>query len=143
MKKSGFTLVELLVIICIIGVLCALTIPAFVAVREAIEQQKVEELSMRLNQPITGIFTCKNKYPISWDGKEYMLVDLRSPDNSVIVACCWGKNEIAKYAQFEINGNYTVILGRKIKVKNDIFHIVDDVKEINLPKIEAVPVEKE
>jgi competence protein ComGC len=138
MKRNGFTLVELLVLICILGVLCALILPAFIAIKNKNAEQKETPTT-------TASFLCTNKYPLVGDnGVEYFMLNLKAADESVTVACCDGDGKITRFAQFDSGNYYEVTFKGKIKIKNEDFPIVVNVKRFVLPqsaeKPEPVPV---
>lgn len=135
MKRNGFTIVELLVVIAIIGILAALLLPAIAAI---MNRQQVDT-------PVTtGSFLCNNKYPVYENDVEFFMLNLKTSDESVTVACCEGDGKITRYAQFEPGSYYEVTFKGKIKIKGEEFPIVIGTKRFVLPqsveKPEPVPV---
>ncbi|MEG2353030.1 MAG: type II secretion system protein [Clostridium sp.] len=65
MKKKGFTLVELLVVIAMMGILLAISVPGFVqSVNKSKEMERVKHEEM-INTSLRQYYAIELKYPVS------------------------------------------------------------------------------
>jgi prepilin-type N-terminal cleavage/methylation domain-containing protein len=78
-KRSGFTLVEMLVVIAIIGVLVALMLPAINMAREKARQTQCANYQGQLGQAVLSYETSKQRFPgvVNWVNPS--VIDLVNP----------------------------------------------------------------
>jgi prepilin-type N-terminal cleavage/methylation domain-containing protein len=111
-KKTGFTLVEVLVVIAIIGVVIALLFPAIIAARNAARnaKQNVEQnvANHPIREPVVG--TIKSVEPIGNLDGGYGLVCIRFNDGRI--AMFYYKVPIVfqerAHSQIEVDDNGTI-----------------------------------
>ena len=70
MKRSGFTLIEMLVVVAIIGVLLGLMMPAMMRVREQARERKANADRLALLNSIKAFFAEYNEWPLPTEDRE-------------------------------------------------------------------------
>ncbi len=70
MSSAGFTLLELLVVVAIIGILAGLMFPAATGVMRKAEKTRAENTAYNLKNAISAYFTEYRKYPVKGDREE-------------------------------------------------------------------------
>ncbi len=89
-KKQGFTLIELVVVIVVLGLLAVAALPRFVDVTDQAKEASIEGvaggfatavLSARAQWEGEGRPTVSNEYVVDYDGQEFWLTDSADSDN--------------------------------------------------------------
>ena len=81
-KNKAFNIVNVMIVVCIVGLLSAMTIPAFLKVRErqlVHAYQNGEKLTLRQEQSIAGLIGGPKASTISVNGKTYYLFPKNTP----------------------------------------------------------------
>src|SRR5690554_7563431 len=67
MKNKGFTLVELMIVVAIIGILAAIAIPAFLKYIKSSKAAEATGIMKKMSEGAKGYFTSEQKYSVAAD----------------------------------------------------------------------------
>ncbi|MFH1727101.1 MAG: prepilin-type N-terminal cleavage/methylation domain-containing protein [Pseudomonadota bacterium] len=98
MKKKGFTLVELMIVVAIIGILAAIAIPSFMAY---IKKSKKSEVGMLIN----GVFAAEADYNIN-NAKFH---EFTGANGNGAAATPWNTGQFAKLTGDKNQGSQSIV----------------------------------